>query len=87
MAIDPIALQFSNALLGRFELCVCKLDNRPRLHIDQMVVLLSGRDLVARATIADVVADDQVRVFWNIEVAVDGRQRYSGIAPARCHIK
>ena len=53
-------------------LLIAKLDHPPRLQVDQVIVMVAGHLLVARAAVAEIVACQNACLFEQPDRAIDG---------------
>jgi hypothetical protein len=65
----------SHLSLERLDLLGAELDDRPAGEVDEMVMMLGRRPLVARAFAAKVEAFDDAFVLQKLYGAIDGRKR------------
>src|SRR5262249_35923808 len=85
---EPVADQ-AKAELARYillqllDLLVGELDDLPSLDVDQVVVVAEPRRLVARASVAEIVALEDASAFEQTHGAVDSGQRDARIARRR----
>jgi len=75
-----------DALLQALDVLVLELDDLAGLHIDQVVVVIVARGLVARAAVAEIVALDDPGVLQEAHGPVNGRKRDARIAGARAPV-
>src|SRR3546814_13340498 len=69
---EPVSEPLGDHLLQRFEFGIDEFDDLARLDVDQMVVMLLGCRLIARAAVAEIVAVENPRLFEQAYDAVNG---------------
>ena len=79
MINQPVTQLLGDLALQLFNLFVRKLYHAARLHIDQVVVMRLGCFLVPRATVAEIVAGEDVRFLEQTNGPVNGRDRNARI--------
>jgi len=72
---EPQAVFAGDPLLQSLDLGRLELDHRPALEVDQVVVMLFGQGLIARAAVAEIVAGDDAGIVEQLQRAVNGRNR------------
>src|SRR5262245_39674492 len=78
--IDELVSELArHDLLQPLDLLIAKLDDLPRLEVDQMVVVIVAGLLVARPAIAEVMLRQDSGIFEQLHRAIDGRDRDPGV--------
>ncbi len=73
MTHQRIAERGGDGMLQLFDLFVAKLDDATRLHVDQMIVVITGHLLIARPAVAEIVASEDVGLLEQANGPIDRR--------------
>ena len=79
MIDQPEAEALGDRLLQLLYLIVAELDHVAAAQVDQVVVMLFGNGLVARAAGAEIMAGDDAGVLEQLDRAIDGGDRDPGV--------
>ena len=79
MVDEAVAELARDPLLDALDLLVAELDHRAGAKVDQVVVMLLGQRLVARAPVAEIVALDDAGILEELDGPVDGGDGDVGI--------
>ena len=84
---QPVAQALGDDLLDGLDLLVAELDDLAGADVDQVVVVLVGDQLEARAAVLEVVLGDETGFLEEVDGAVDGRERDARIDLRRAAIE
>ncbi len=79
MVHQPETMLAGDGFLQGFDFGAVKLDDPPRRHIEQMVMMVVRRGFVARLALAEIVTLDDTRILEQRHGAIDGGDRDIGI--------
>ncbi len=87
MVNEAEAKLFSNLPLQGFKLGIDKFDHLAGFNIDQMVMMCLGCRLIARTTVAEIVAIEDSGLFEETDGPIDSGNRNSGVDCGGAHME